>query len=79
MLWGRRHGLAQADTYEELDNQLSEYLEWLWDSGFSKHDAGDTICGIQHFLRVKRRFPAAWALFKAWTLLEAPVRARQYP
>ena len=77
--WCQRFGYPSAETFEELDTQLTEYMEWLWDSGFSKNEAGDAICGVQYFLRVKRKFPSTWAIFKAWTPLEQLVRAPPIP
>ena len=77
--WLTRHGGLPALSFEDLDHQLSEYVEWLWDGGFAKNEAGDCLSGVQHFLRVKRKFPTAWALFRQWTMLEPPCRAPPIP
>ena len=77
--WLTRHGGLPAVSFEDLDHQLSEYVEWLWDGGFAKNEAGDCLSGVQHFLRVRRKFPTAWNLFKQWTMLEPPCRAPPLP
>jgi hypothetical protein len=77
--WLTRHGGLPALSFEDLDHQLSEYVEWLWDGGFGKNEAGDCLSGVQHFLRVRRKFPTAWGLFKQWTMLEPPCRAPPLP
>ena len=79
ILWLRIFGWPDASNLETLDGQICEYVEWLWDNGFAKSEAGDCLSGIQHFLKVRRRFPTAWSLFRAWTLLEPPCRAPPIP
>ena len=72
-------GLFPATTVETLDRQLMEFIEWLWDEGFGKADAGYTLSAVQHTLQVKRCFVCAWGLFKVWSRLELPVRAPPMP
>ena len=79
IFWIQKFGWPDATTLEILAGQICEYVEWLWDNGFAKSEAGDCLSGIQHFLKVKRRFPTAWSLFRAWTLLEPPCRAPPIP
>ena len=77
--WMGVMGIGPAMCYGELDRQLGEYLEYLWESGDSKSLAADTLSGVQHFLRVKRVFSGGWSLFKAWGKLELPNRAPPLP
>ena len=65
-----------APTRQQLDHQIEDYLEHLWQEGESLSLAGDTISGIQHFQPdCERRLPGGWKLFKAWQLRELPARA----
>ena len=65
-----------APTRQELDHQVENYLEHLWQDGESLSLAGDTLSGIQHFQpNCKRHLPGSWRLFKAWQLRELPARA----
>ena len=77
--WVGQVGLYPADTLEMLDRQLMEFIEWLWDQGFGKADAGYVLSGVQHILQVKRCFFGSWGLFKVWSRLELPVRAPPMP
>ena len=77
--WVNHVGLYPAQTLEVLDKQLMEYIEWLWDQGFGKADAGYTLSGVQHALQVKRCFFGSWGLFRVWSRLELPVRAPPMP
>ena len=78
-LWVQSVGLAPANTIEILDRQVMEYIEWLWDQGFGKSDAGYTLSALQHTLQVRRSFVGSWGLFKVWSRLELPVRAPPMP
>ena len=71
------HQRAQlASTRQQLDHQVEDYLEHLWEEGESLSLAGDTLSGIQHFQPdCKRHLPGGWRLFKAWQLRELPARA----
>ena len=68
--------LFLASTKTELDHQLEDYLDWLWQDGESISLAGDTLSSIQHFQpSCKRNLNGAWRLLKAWQLHELPSRA----
>jgi hypothetical protein len=64
-----------AESWDEMDQQMCDYLEHLWEQGESKGSASDAICGTQHFLRVKRKLPAAIDLLGEWRAREPPDRA----
>ena len=64
-----------ASDYEALDRQLAAYVDLLWCEGMSKNLAADTLSGAQHYLQVKRRFPASWKLITVWSQRELPTRA----
>ena len=66
----RNHRLALAT---ELDVQLSDYLEHLWEEGESRYLAADTLSGVQHLQpSVKGHIPQAWRLLNQ---NELPARA----
>jgi hypothetical protein len=75
LAWVRGHGLPHASTWEELEWQLTEYVEYLWETGETKGLANDTLSGVSHFLRTRRRYPGAWQLLTVWSRLEVPNRA----
>ena len=73
--WLMQMTLPPASDYEQLDLQLCNFLEYVWQCGESKGLAGDTLSGVQHFLMVRRKFSGAWRLLTAWGKLEVPGRA----
>lgn len=56
-----------------LYQQLVEYIELLWQEGEPKWLAAQTICGLQHFLRIRKCFPASWKFFGTWDREEPSV------
>ncbi len=77
--WFALAGLAAALTWDQLDHQVSEYLEMLWAEGEPKNLAGDTLSGIQWLLNTKRVLPGSWRLLDVWTRNEMPARAPAMP
>ena len=75
LAWIRTCGLPSAPSWEELEWQLTEYVEFLWEEGETKGLACDTLSGVSHFLRTRRRFPGAWQLLTVWSRLGVPNRA----
>ena len=75
MMWMDLVGLSSACSYQELDWQLAEYLEFLLETGQKYNLAGDTLSGISHHADAKRRLPFSWRLLGAWKKQEIPVRA----
>ena len=73
--WVMALNLGLANTMEEMERQLCQYLEELWEEGESKGLAGDTLSGVSHFLQTRRQFPGAWQLLSVWQKLEMPARA----
>lgn len=49
-----------AATYEQLDWQMSEYIEFLWKANQLCGMAGDAIGTIIHFTNAKKRMPSSW-------------------
>ena len=41
--------------------------------------AAHTLCGLQHFLNVRRFFPGSWRLYAVWDRSEVPFRAPPLP
>lgn len=68
-----------SEDFPELDRQLQYFLCLLWAEGESKSFAAHTVCGLQHFLNVRRTFPGSWRLYAAWDRAEVPCRAPPLP
>ena len=68
-----------SDDFTILDQQIQYFLCQIWAEGEPKSLAAHTICGLQHFLNVKRTFPGAWRLYAAWDKAEIPQRAPPLP
>ena len=68
-------GSLPAHDLRALDEQLSVFIEDMWQEGETKALVGSTLSGIQHLLRTKRCFPQAWDLYSVWQRMELPRRA----
>ena len=79
LLWLDFESRDAATTWDDLEYQLSAYIEVLWKEGEAKNLANDTLSGTQHFLGTRRRIPGAWQLLSAWSRLEIPARAAPMP
>ena len=73
--WLIANNMPLALTYEELDGQICNWIEVLWEEGESKSYGNDTASGVQHLRMQKRILPASWSLLSTWTRLEIPSRA----
>ena len=73
--WVNYVGLRAAMTYEELDLQAAEYVEFLWDANQSLEIGLNTASGIQHVLYQRRALKKTWALLDVWRKHEPPVQA----
>ena len=55
----------EATDLDELDVQISEYIEYLWDSGWgTRNMAGFAISGAGHFLKKRRILPGSEDLWR---------------
>ena len=54
-----------SEDLSVLDRQVSYFLQLIWAEGEAKSLAAHTICGLQHFLNVRRVFPGSWGLYSA--------------
>ena len=64
-----------GDSHLAVDQQLSNYLEVLWEEGEPLSLAGDTISAVQHHQpSLRKRLSGAWRLYKAWQQRELPAR-----
>ncbi|CAK0851484.1 unnamed protein product, partial [Prorocentrum cordatum] len=73
------NNLSLPFTWDDIDICLQDYLEHLWAEGATKGEANDTLSGVQHLLRTRRRYPGAWQLLTVWGRLEIPQRAPPMP
>ena len=65
-----------GDSHLAVDQQLSNYLEFLWEEGEPLSLAGDTISAVQHHQpSLCKRLSGAWRLYKAWQQRELPARS----
>ena len=65
-----------GDSHLAVDQQLSNYLEFLWEEGEPLSLAGDTISSVQHHQpSLRKRLSGAWRLYKAWQQRELPARS----
>ena len=64
--WLGMVGFAVASTYDQLEFQLSEYLEFLWEAGQRYNLAGDTLSGVTDHTNAKRKLPNSWRLLGSW-------------
>eukprot|EP00435_Cladocopium_sp_Y103_P037780 s2504_g10.t1 len=63
-------------SFDEFDDTVGEYIEFLWESGEPKSLANHTLAAIQFYRpQTKHRLPASWKLVKIWNQVEMPVRA----
>ena len=73
--WLGMVGFAVASSYDQLDFQLSEYLEFLWEVGQRYNLAGETLSSASHRTHAERKLPYSWRLLGAWNTHKNPVRA----
>ena len=73
--WRKLCNLMHADTLLQLDEQLSWYIEHLWETGEARNFAADALSGSQHFLMIRRQFTGSWSLLSTWQRMELPCRA----
>ncbi|CAK0855058.1 unnamed protein product [Prorocentrum cordatum] len=66
-------------TWDDIDICLQDYLEHLWAEGATKGEANDTLSGVRHLLRTRRRYPGAWQLLTVWGRPEILQRAPPMP
>ena len=64
----------------QLDNLVSDYLEYLWAKGLGRSAASNILAALQDQQpKVKGKMPQAWRLLKAWVTHEVPNRAPPLP
>lgn len=69
-------GEALSPSIEGLDTQAIEYLNFLWEEGWSLGQAGDTLSALQHYQpSCRKRLQGAWRMLRVWQLHEVPARA----
>ena len=74
-LWLLHFQLPLAMTPEQLDLQVQEYLEQLWDNNADQSVAANTISAVQHFLRNSCKLKGSWKLLTQWRKAEPSCRA----
>ena len=74
--WLEREGLVLPKRVVQMDNLVSDYLEYLWAEGHGKSEANNALAALQDFdPNLRRKLPGSWRLLKAWSTTEIPNRA----
>jgi len=64
----------------QLDQLVSNYIEYLWQEGEGRSRGCDTVSGLQWAVPAyKGLFKGSWGLLKAWQRAELPARAPPLP
>ena len=79
LLWLSQHSHPLAASYDTLEGQLCDYVEFLWETGAPRSRACDCLAAVQHYLRMRRRIPSAWNLVTCWQKAEVPSQAPPMP
>eukprot|EP00438_Fugacium_kawagutii_P016319 Skav222801 [mRNA] locus=scaffold1419:399983:408357:+ [translate_table: standard] len=62
--------------FDEFDNLVAEYVEFLWEDGRPKSEASYALAALQfHRPQCKHHLPWSWKLVKTWNQVELPTRA----
>ena len=70
------HAYSYPTSGSSLDTRVSEYIEYLWESGEQKAFASDCLSGLGHFIpSIKRSLVGSWRLHGSWSRAELPCRA----
>jgi len=77
--WRRQLQLPRFTSIAELDENISVYIEHLWQEGDPRSFAGDLLSGLQHEIpSPKKQLPSGWRLLTAWRKAELPSRATPF-
>ena len=72
----RQLGWSLPDSAYLFDQQISEFIEMMWQEGEPKALIASLLSGLQFFHReLKGKLLSSWALYSAWNRLELPARA----
>ena len=64
--WLEREGLALPKRVAQMDNLVSDYLEYLWADGHGKSEANNALAALQDFdPNLRRKLPGSWRLAKS--------------
>ena len=78
--WLARQNVSLAQTTMGIDEQVSSYIEHLWEEGDGRNMAGDVLSALTFFCpHLKGSLFGGWQLFKAWSRQELPARAPPMP
>ena len=68
--------LSDPTSCLQLDEQICDWIQYVWEQGESIHIVSDALCGLHHYEPwTKRQIPMAWKIFGIWRKLETPDRA----
>ena len=74
--WLESEGIQLPDDVVVLDEVVSTYVSYLWESGDPRGWANDTLSGLAHHLPFTRgQLKGSWRLLQAWQRAELPARA----
>ena len=68
--------LEGVQTESQLDDAISEWVQYEFEEGTPLHMVGDALSGLHHFEPyTRRRLPKSWRLYGIWRKFEVPCRA----
>eukprot|EP00438_Fugacium_kawagutii_P000234 Skav212279 [mRNA] locus=scaffold732:326080:334230:- [translate_table: standard] len=68
--------LRKVRTEVGLDDEIAEWIQRQFQSGFPLHLVADALSGLHHFEPwTRRRLPKSWRLYGVWRRYEVPFRA----
>ena len=72
----KREGLSLPKKRDDMDNLVSDYLEFMWSEGEGRARASTFLAALQDFdPKLKHMLPGSWRLMRTWTTHEVPSRA----
>ena len=77
--WLQLHHFSPAKSWVELNEQLMNYIEMLWDTDCELEVCGQFLLDILYFLMAQGKLSGAWPLFGVWKMQEPPCRAALMP
>jgi len=77
--WRKQLLLPPLASIVALDENISVYIDHLWQEGDPRGYAGDLLSGLQHQIPALRgQLPSGWRLLTAWRKAELPTRATPF-
>ena len=66
--WLHLHQYNLARSFPELNEQLMDYVEMLWDADCELEVRGQTLSAISYSSMAKGKLTGAWSFFGVWRM-----------